>query len=224
MEIEAGTRLELRPVPIVRTSPGLPANDRGQYLSGPTNADPQGREDARRKRREKCLGMVGTLCRSLAREAERGKTARAQPSRQQSPALTRGQRAPSFDGKPANGPLESFANETGLIQNLIAEALTIEYSLDAMQILNAVRHSMRRPGSRCANLKHTTVDLHVEGEDVTADVSKYLRVDQDRPECRRVFGPNFSLIGTGKAVDRINGMMTDDWLVSRVRVLRQHSP
>ena len=78
---------------------------------------------------------------------------------------------------------------------------------------------MRRPGSRCANLKHTTVDLHVEGEDVTADVSKYTSVDKDCPERRCVFWSNLSLIGAGEAVDGINGMMADDQLMSRVRVL-----
>ena len=63
---------------------------------------------------------------------------------------------------------------------------------------------MRRAGSRCANLKHATVDLNVEGEDVTADVSKYASVDQDCPKFHCVFWPNFSLIGAGNPVDRIN--------------------
>ncbi len=52
---------------------------------------------------------------------------------------------------------------------------------------------MRRTGSRRANLKHTTVDLHVEGEDVTADVSEYTSVDEDCPERRGVFCPNLSM-------------------------------
>ena|SRR6266478_8530378 len=81
MEIEAGTGLEHRPVPMVRTPPWLPTDDRRQRLPRPMDADPQWREDARRKRREKCLGEVGTLCRSLAREAQRYKAAWTQPTR-----------------------------------------------------------------------------------------------------------------------------------------------
>ena len=48
--------------------------------------------------------------------------------------------------------------------------------------------------------------------------------DQGCPECRCVFRSDLSLIGSGKTVDRMNGMVSDDELVSRVGVLPEHFP
>src|SRR6516164_201809 len=92
-----------------------------------------------------------------------------------------------------------------------------------MQILDALRHAMRGAGSRAADLQHAAMHLHVEGEDVAAQIGEHPLFDQDVPEPACMFWPDLTLIGRLEAVDRMHRMMADHELVPRRTKLERPS-
>ena len=91
-----------------------------------------------------------------------------------------------------------------------------------MEIFDALRHAVRGAGAGGADLQHAAMDLHVECQDMAAQVGEHARLAQNVPECRRVLWADIALVGAGEAVDRMDGMVARDELVAGVRVLVQH--
>ena len=79
-------------------------------------------------------------------------------------------------------PCELLANASGRIEYLIAQSCRIEGGLDAMQILDLLRHSVRGSRTGCRDLQHAAMHLHIEGQDMTADISEDIVRHQQIPE------------------------------------------
>jgi hypothetical protein len=65
--------------------------------------------------------------------------------------------------------------------------------------------------------------LHVEGEDMTAQVGEHVRLHQDVPEPAGVLGADLALVGSGEAIDGVDGMVAQNELVPGIGMLVQHA-
>ena len=82
----------------------------------------------------------------------------------------------------AQRPFHPLPDNAVGIEHLIAQAFLVERGLNAMQILDAFRHPVSRSRARSADLQDTAMRLHIEGEDVAAQIGKHVFVHQDVPE------------------------------------------
>jgi len=64
--------------------------------------------------------------------------------------------------------------------------------------------------------------LRIEGEDMATAIGAHAGLDQDRPERWAMLRSDFALVGAGKAVYRMHGMVADNQLMCCIPVLRQH--
>src|SRR5437899_12752126 len=90
-----------------------------------------------------------------------------------------------------------------------------------MQILDAFRHPVSRSRARSANLQDAAMRLHIEGEDVAAQIGNHVLVHQDIPERANVFVADLALIGPRKAVDGKHRVMAKNELMSGITMVSE---
>ena len=79
-------------------------------------------------------------------------------------------------------PFQPLPDDAVGIDHLITQAFLVERGLNAMQILDLLRHSVRGSRTGCRDLQHAAMHLNIEGEDMTADVSEDIVCHQKIPE------------------------------------------
>src|SRR5882724_9938528 len=138
------------------------------------------------------------------------------PVRKKRLAFPSGQGTPLRDIRQMQRPGQAFSYSAFCVEHLVAQSVGIERALNTVQVFDALGHAMRRSRARGAYLQHAPMDLHVKGKDVTAQVGEHAAFDEDVPERTGVLGADFSLVGTGEAVDGMHRVMAEHQLMARI--------
>ena len=81
---------------------------------------------------------------------------------------------------------------------------------------------MRGAGARRQDLQYAAMDLHIKGQNVTAQIGEDAVGNEDVPEFRRIFGSYFASIRAGEAVHREDRVVSGHQLVTCIGVLQQN--
>ena len=222
LEVERRARRDGRPGPVVRAATRLGPDDHGQPLIDPPQADPQRHLQIRLKGRQQRLRRaVGRRC-GAPGEAQAEDAIFIGAADEQRLADAARQCLPLRDIDERQRPRQALTHPALGIQHLIAYALGIERALDAMKVLDALGHAMGRAGACGADLQHAAMDLHVEGEDVAAEIGQHAALDEHVPELGRMLGTDLALIGTREAVDGEHRVVAKNQLVAGIGMALQH--
>lgn len=82
-----------------------------------------------------------------------------------------------------------------------------------MEVFYALGHPVGSSCTCATDLKHAAMHLHIESQNVAAQIGKNSTIDQSVPERLRVLRADVALVGARKAVYRMHRMMTKDDLM-----------
>ena len=191
--------------------------------SRPAQADPERHLQVRREGRQQRLRRtIAAGHRRATGEAQAEDKIVIRAAHEGRLADTGRQRLPLCDVGQRQRPGQAFTHPALGVQHLVAHALGVERTLDTVQVFDAFGHAVRRSGAGGADLQHAAMDLHVEGEDVAAEIGEHAALDEHVPEISRVLGADLPLVGTGEAVDREDRVMAQHQLVVRIGMALQH--